>query len=68
MRTELEACRLRLCEAEAAASERGAAATRAALQHEEARDQARSAHDELQLLKVSPGNFSGNTFMLLAVK
>ncbi|XP_075983571.1 uncharacterized protein LOC142981496 isoform X2 [Anticarsia gemmatalis] len=51
VRSELEACRSRLSEAERQACERGAAASHAALQHDEARDQARHAHCELQLLR-----------------
>lgn len=53
VRVELESCRSRLTEAEQQASERGAAASRALAQHDEARDQARHAHCELQLLRVA---------------
>ncbi|XP_028176042.1 citron Rho-interacting kinase-like [Ostrinia furnacalis] len=51
LRSELEACRSRLQEAEQLATERGTAASLAAQSGGEARDQARHAHCQLQLLR-----------------
>ncbi|CAK1590353.1 unnamed protein product [Parnassius mnemosyne] len=51
MRSELESCRARLAEAERVGAERGAAAGLAAQRGDEAREQARAAHAQLQLLR-----------------
>ncbi|XP_068623643.1 citron rho-interacting kinase-like [Battus philenor] len=51
MRSELEACRTRLCEAERVAAERAAAVGVAAQRGDEAREQARAANTQLQLLR-----------------
>lgn len=53
IRGDLETCRGRLVEAERRVAERGAAATLASQQHEEARDSAQHAQCQLQLLKVN---------------
>lgn len=52
VRAELMSCRSRLNSAEQQATERDSAASRAIAQHDEAREQARHAHCELQLLRV----------------